>query len=187
MAKKKLPPLVRRDPAKPPPKFAKLGNRITRLVRASDDPGYEAEVDRLAADYKKRGLTVMEMSAQYDALKEQKDKLEEKIKALNPHIGACERLICETLLEDGQTSCRLSNGVQLIVQEPLVVKVKDQALFIEWLDKHHPEWRDLMSMHWQTLNTQVKLLHESGEELPSDDVLGLYFRQSLQRRKGKAQ
>lgn len=83
---------------------------------------------------------------------------------------------------DGTNMFRLDSGESLSIKDEPYTSVEDKPAFMKWL--HETEQDDLLSVHYQTMNSMVKERLESGRNVPPG--LKVFIKQSITRRKARS-
>ncbi|HET9942140.1 MAG TPA: hypothetical protein VFR05_02295 [Terriglobia bacterium] len=110
-------------------------------------------------------LSTSELAQAYTRLRDEKDDIEEELKALNQKLEAATAILIERLEEEELLSLRTHDGYLVSAKFDPYASVKDKEAFRAWVIDNGYE--NLLTLPWQTTNAIAKALLESGEAPPT--------------------
>lgn len=167
-----------------PGKYSHLKGSMTKF---SQEPDYQTKVRAKRDEIKKNlqdedyPVNVKTMGVVYKNARNEKDRLEDLIKAQNLIIEAMNQELVELLEASDFTQVKLGSGVSLNIKDDVYVTVKNRQEFLAWIDEE--ELTDLLTVNYKTMESLVKNRIIDGQEVPPG--IDTYFKQSIQMRGGK--
>lgn len=164
--------------AKKETNLQKFGH-LPRLVQENDvDNKNRKKILDIKEQY--RSLSSTELATAYTKLRDEKDDLEEELKAQNAMIQAVTELIVDQFEKDEVTGVRTAEGYFVSTKYDPYASVKDKAAFVSWVKENGYE--DMLTLPWQTTNSLTKALIEAGEAPP--DGVEVFLKTGLRLLRG---
>lgn len=123
----------------------------------------QKKINELKANYST--LSTSELAQAYTRLRDEKDDIEEELKALNQKLEAASSILIERLEDEELLSLRTHDGYLISAKFDPYASVKDKEAFRAWVIENGYE--NLLTLPWQTTNAIAKALLESGEAPPT--------------------
>jgi hypothetical protein len=159
---------------KKPGKWAWLRGKYPEL---SEEPEYE---DVVAASRRRyEGRTLAELAACLNTLEEIKEIQERYVSSTNADIAAVEQLMQKRFDVEQTESIRVGGYAFAPKAEP-VASVEDAVAWLEHVRETQPE---ILTVHYQTMQSIVKQALEANEALPPGVKINV--RTTISRRKGQ--
>jgi len=151
------------------------------LPPAPIDSAWQQEVNIVKTEILQSIPQTSGKAREYCKLRDEKDRLEAEVKKLNTRLEALSQLMIKEMELEGTDLFRLDTGDTLSIKDEPYSSVADRTAFLAWI--HQTGQDDLLSVHYQTMNSIVKSrLQEGGEQPPGIKV---FLKQSITRRKGR--
>lgn len=153
-------------------KWSKLAGSLPTLPsEATYSDAVRNQVDAL------RGQSLSDLTASYNALREEKMRVEAELSEINCRLEAVTRVIDETMdLQDMESV--VMHGYRWTRSPEPYAKVADRQAALAWAKQEMP---DALSIHYQILASTTKARLEAGE--PPPPGVDVYLRPKISRRK----
>jgi hypothetical protein len=122
-----------------------------------------------------------ELAERIKSLRTSKRDLEASLYETNLHIEATSQVLLEWMEASNLTKIELRSGGLIFIQDEPYCKVSDMDALRKWIKGH--KLGNLLSIHWQTLNSMTKDALIDGKPLPSG--VEVFMKSSLRLRGGK--
>lgn len=146
---------------------------------APTEPDFQGKVDVWKQEY--QDFSTSEKAREYCKIRAEKDKLEDDIKKLNSKLEALSQQMIDAMEREGTNMFRLDTGESLSIKDEPYTSVQDKVAWLQWIKDEGLE--DLLSVHYQTMNSMVKNRLETGMNLPPG--LKLFIKSSITRRNAR--
>jgi len=165
-------------------KYSALKGSITKFsVELEYQEKVNAKKEEVKGELSAKGLspTASNLGLILVQARQQKDALEDLVKAQNLVIEAMNQELVDLLESLDFTSLKLGSGVSISIKDDVYCSVRDKHAFHAWIREQGLE--DLFSVHYQTMSSMVKEALLEGKETPPG--VDPYFKQSIMVRGGK--
>lgn len=135
-------------------KYSKLRGVIPAF---QEETSYQQRVDSWKQGFlctdDATNVNVNMLARNFAERKADKDKLEERISALNVELEALSQLLVEALEDQNIQKVELASGAICFLQDTPYPVVKDRDAVLEWIKKERMQ--SLLSVHYQTLKAMT--------------------------------
>ena len=155
-----------------------LSHLKTTLDRVSEEPGRQAELDKVKEELKDQNIG--DIAAAYRKWYDEKEKLKELESALNTKLEAAGQLLVQNLESQGLEQMRTTDGsTTLFIKDDVYCKQENRAEYLDWIKKNDME--DLLTVHYSTMNAQTTDRLIKGQQVPPG--IKAYFKQTIRIRR----
>jgi hypothetical protein len=152
-----------------------------KLPKFQDPESGSEKFQKAKQEIESRNLSLGDLVELYRELRDEKDALEDKVKELNPSIGAAVLLINDKMEQQGITSVRMKDGGSVSEDIQPYVSLADSDAFIQWV--YETNKQEMLTMHYQRMASLVKEYLEQG--MPAPPGVNVYYKQGLRKVKGR--
>lgn len=148
-------------------KYAKLRGKLPAFEAP---PDWKAKVDAAAQEILGTGAdqaphaNISWLAVEFVKRKRKKERLEEKVKALNVELEACSQLLVARLEGEDIQNVALRGGVTVFLADDPYPTVEDRQQLFDYIKRTHQT--QLLSVHYQTLRGLVGERLTRGEDPP---------------------
>ncbi len=159
-------------------KWTKFRDKLRRLPADGD---YQTKVNAVKELPEMKNKDHAQLAERLKSLRQSKKDLEASLYAVNLNIEATSQLLLEWMEAAGLTKIELASGGLIFIQDEPYCRVSDMDELRRWIKANR--LGNLLTIHWQTLNSMTKDALIAGEKIPGG--VDLFMRSSLKVRGGK--
>jgi len=127
-------------------------------------------------------LSKTDKARKYCELRDEKDELEAKVKALNVDLEALSQLMISEMEAEGSNSFRLATGESLSIKDEPYCSVENKDTFLTWVKESNLS--DLLTVHYMTLSSMTKDRLKQGLNPPPG--IKVFLKQSITRYRARS-
>jgi hypothetical protein len=151
------------------------------LPAKTEDQTYQDQVNKAKATILEAfpNLDMGGIGEMYGKTRAAKEAIEEELSGCNLSLAALEQMLMEQFDAQNIDMIRLEDGSSVSRKDDVYTSVEDRSQFLAWIDETGK--RDLLSVHYQTMNSLAKQMLEAGQNLPPG--IKAFFRSGFSFRK----
>lgn len=154
---------------------------LPRLTEDHTEEGGGKQRDKINAHKDRvKDFTTSELAHEYTRLRDEKDDIEDELKALNAKLTAVTEMLTDRFESEELTSIGTANGYRVSSQVKPYASVKDKEAWLKWV--HENGYDSNLSVPWQTMNSITTQLLEGGYAPP--DGVEVYLKSTFRLSRG---